>query len=93
MINLIGIIDEMVCGLKFEEEVLCMFKEFLEGIILVVYNVFFDMGFLNISYGKYGIFEVVNFVIDILELFRFLYLYFKSYCLNILLKKFGVNLE
>lgn len=74
MVDLIGIMDEMVWGLKLEEEVLWMFFEFLKGIILVVYNVVFDMGFLNISYVRYGIFEVINLVIDILELVRYLYL-------------------
>ena len=92
-INLTGITDEMVRGSKSEEEVLRMFKEFSEGTILVAHNASFDMGFLNTSYGKHGIPEAANPVIDTLELSRFLYPHFKSHRLNTLSKKFGVNLE
>ena len=91
--NLTGITDEMVRGSKSEEEVLRMFKEFSEGTILVAHNASFDMGFLNTSYGKHGIPEAANPVIDTLELSRFLYPHFKSHRLNTLSKKFGVNLE
>ncbi|MBP1045544.1 PolC-type DNA polymerase III [Enterococcus sp. BWM-S5] len=92
-INLTGITDEMVRGSKSEEEVLKMFKEFAEGTILVAHNASFDMGFLNTSYGKYGIPEAENPVIDTLELSRYLHPTFKSHRLNTLSKKFGVNLE
>ncbi|MCB5955855.1 PolC-type DNA polymerase III [Enterococcus sp. CWB-B31] len=92
-INLTGITDEMVRGSKSEEEVLRLFKEFAEGTILVAHNASFDMGFLNTSYGKYGIPEADNPVIDTLELSRYLHPTFKSHRLNTLSKKFGVNLE
>ena len=85
-INLTGITDEMVRGSKSEEEVLRMFKEFSEGTILVAHNASFDMGFLNTSYGKHGIPEAANPVIDTLELSRFLYPHFKSHRLNTLSK-------
>ncbi|MGK0551657.1 PolC-type DNA polymerase III [Enterococcus faecalis] len=92
-IHLTGITDEMVRGSKSEEEVLRMFKEFSKGSILVAHNASFDMGFLNTSYGKYGISEADNPVIDTLELSRYLHPTFKSHRLNTLSKKFGVNLE
>ena len=92
-IHLTGITDEMVRGSKSEEEVLRMFKEFSKGSILVAHNASFDMGFLNTSYGKYGIPEADNPVIDTLELSRYLHPTFKSHRLNTLSKKFGVNLE
>ncbi|WP_086347415.1 PolC-type DNA polymerase III [Candidatus Enterococcus clewellii] len=92
-INLTGITDEMVRGSKSEEEVLRLFKDFAEGSILVAHNASFDMGFLNTSYGKYGIPEAENPVIDTLELSRYLHPTFKSHRLNTLSKKFGVNLE
>lgn len=92
-VNLTGITDEMVRGSKSEEEVLRLFREFSEGAILVAHNASFDMGFLNMSYKKYGIPEADNPVIDTLELARYLYPEFKRFGLGVLSKKFGVSLE
>ncbi|EOL47643.1 DNA polymerase III, alpha subunit, Gram-positive type [Enterococcus phoeniculicola ATCC BAA-412] len=92
-VNLTGITDEMVRGSKSEEEVLRMFLEFTGDDILVAHNASFDMGFLNTSYGKYGIPEAPNPVIDTLELARYLYPQFKRFGLGVLSKKFGVSLE
>ncbi|KAF1305414.1 PolC-type DNA polymerase III [Enterococcus saccharolyticus] len=92
-INLTGITDAMVKGSKSEEEVLRLFREFSEGAILVAHNASFDMGFLNMSYKKYGIPEADNPVIDTLELARYLYPQFKRFGLGVLTKKFGVSLE
>lgn len=92
-VNLTGITDEMVRGSKSEEEVLRMFLEFSEGTLLVAHNASFDMGFLNTSYGKYGIAEAENPVIDTLELARYLYPEFKRFGLGVLAKKFNVSLE
>jgi DNA polymerase-3 subunit alpha (Gram-positive type) len=83
----------MVRGSKSEEEVLRLFREFSEGAILVAHNASFDMGFLNMSYKKYGIPEADNPVIDTLELARYLYPEFKRFGLGVLSKKFGVSLE
>lgn len=92
-VNLTGITDAMVKGSKSEEEVLRLFREFSEGAILVAHNASFDMGFLNMSYKKYGIPEADNPVIDTLELARYLYPQYKRFGLGILSKKFGVSLE
>ncbi|MGX7195394.1 PolC-type DNA polymerase III [Enterococcus olivae] len=92
-VNLTGITDEMVRGSKSEEEVLRLFREFSEGAILVAHNASFDMGFLNMSYKKYGIPEADNPVIDTLELARYLYPQYKRFGLGVLSKKFGVSLE
>lgn len=92
-VELTGITDEMVRGSKSEEEVLRLFLEFSKDTILVAHNASFDMGFLNTSYGKYGIPEAENPVIDTLELARFLYPDLKRFGLGVLSKKFGVNLE
>ena len=64
-----------------------MFKEFSEGTILVAHNASFDMGFLNTSYGKHGIPEAANPVIDTLELSRFLYPHFKKPSSKYLIEK------
>lgn len=92
-INLTGITDDMVRGSKSEEEVLRLFKEFCGDAILVAHNASFDMGFLNTSYGKYGIEDAPNPVIDTLELSRFLHPQWKSHRLNTIAKKYGVGLE
>ncbi|MGX7198484.1 PolC-type DNA polymerase III [Enterococcus nangangensis] len=92
-VELTGITDEMVRGSKSEEEVLRRFKEFSKGTILVAHNATFDMGFLNTSYGRHGIAEADNPVVDTLELSRFLHPQLKSHRLNVLAKKYGVNLE
>lgn len=93
IINLIGIIDDMVKGFDLIDVVLKRFKEWSGDDIFVVYNVFFDMGFINIVYEKVGLEKVENVVVDILELVCFFYLYFKNYCLNILIKKFNIIFE
>ncbi len=92
-VNLTGITDEMVRGSKSEKEVLELFHEFSKGTILVAHNATFDMGFLNTSYERHGMPEATNPVIDTLELSRFLHPQLKSHRLNVLAKKYGVNLE
>ena len=92
-VDLTGITDEMVRGSKSEKEVLEMFHEFTGDAILVAHNATFDMGFLNTSYTRHNMPEAMNPVIDTLELSRFLHPHFKNHRLNVLAKKFGVNLE
>lgn len=92
-IQLTGITDEMVRGSKSEQEVLALFQEFSQDSILVAHNASFDMGFLNTSYSKYQMPEAENPVIDTLELSRLLHPEMKSHRLNVLAKKYNVNLE
>ncbi len=91
-IELTGITDEMVRGSKSELEVIQAFQAFCEGCILVAHNASFDMGFINMTYKKYGLPEANNPVIDTLELARYLYPEFKRFGLGVLTKKFGVSL-
>lgn len=92
-VNLTGITDEMVQGSKSEKEVLDLFHEFSKETVLVAHNATFDMGFLNTSYARHQMPEAKNPVIDTLELSRFLHPQMKSHRLNVLAKKYGVNLE
>lgn len=92
-VNLTGITDEMVRGSKSEKEVLELFQAFSKDTILVAHNATFDMGFLNTSYLRHQMPEAKNPVIDTLELSRFLHPQMKSHRLNVLAKKYGVNLE
>ncbi|MEG0293374.1 PolC-type DNA polymerase III [Enterococcus sp.] len=91
-IELTGITDEMVRGSKSEETVIRAFHEFTKDCILVAHNASFDMGFLNMTYKKYGLPEAENPVIDTLELARYLYPEYKRFGLGVLSKRFGVDL-
>lgn len=91
--NLTSITDAMVRGSKTEAEVFTAFREFYGDAILVGHNVTFDLGFMNTGYDRHNMATITNPVIDTLTLARFLYPELKSYRLNTLAKKFGVNLE
>ncbi len=92
-IQLTGITDDMVRDAKPEKTVLEEFAKFAENTILVAHNASFDMGFLNNSYGRNGMPEAPNPVIDTLEMSRFLHPHLKSHRLNTLAKRYGVGLE
>ncbi|WP_420842922.1 PolC-type DNA polymerase III [Fructilactobacillus cliffordii] len=91
--NLTSITDEMVAGSKSEQEVFSLFREFCGDAIIVGHNVTFDVGFMNTGYKRHGMDSIKNPIIDTLTLARFLYPNYKSYRLNVLAKKFNVNLE
>ncbi|MGD6965090.1 PolC-type DNA polymerase III [Rossellomorea vietnamensis] len=91
-INLTGITDEMVKDAPEIEEALKSFKDWAEDAVLVAHNASFDMGFLNVGYGKAGLDKAENPVIDTLELGRLLYPEMKNHRLNTLAKKFDIEL-
>lgn len=92
-IDLTGIEDKDVEHAPEVEEVMRNFYEWIgEGSILVAHNASFDMGFLYTAYKKFGIDENAYPVIDTLELARFLYPEMKSHRLNVLCKKFNIDL-
>lgn len=92
-IELTGIEDKDVENAPEIEDVIRDFHEWIgEGSILVAHNASFDMGFLYTSYKKFGLSDTVHPVVDTLELARFLYPDMKSHRLNVLCKKFGIDL-
>ncbi|MGN1400410.1 MAG: PolC-type DNA polymerase III [Bacillus sp. (in: firmicutes)] len=91
-IELTGITDDMVREAPDVDEVLRKFKAWAENGIFVAHNASFDMGFLNVGYKKIGAGRAENPVIDTLELGRFLYPEMKSHRLNVLCKKFDIDL-
>lgn len=92
IIELIGIIDDMFCDVLDVVDVIRDFREWIGDDIFVVYNVSFDMGFLNVVYKKFfEVEKVKNLVIDMFEFGCFFYLEFKNYCLNIFCKKFDIE--
>ena len=92
-IELTGIEDKDVEHAPEVEEVIRQFHDWIgEGSILVAHNASFDMGFLYTSYKRFGLDETIHPVIDTLELARFLHPEMKSHRLNVLCKKFGIDL-
>lgn len=99
--ELTGITDEMVRGSKPEKEVMELFAQFcqvekedgVEEAILVAHNATFDMGFLNSTNQRNNLPEAKNPVLDTLEMSRFLHPQMKSHRLNVLAKKYGIDLE
>lgn len=63
----------MVENEKIIEEVLFIFLEFIKGIVLVVYNVFFDIGFIFEKVRIFGLEYELFVVIDILNIVRYFY--------------------
>lgn len=61
--------------------------------VLVVYNVIFDVGFMNVNYECYGLLKISQLVIDMFEFVRNFYFEYKCYGLGFLIKCFGVVLE
>lgn len=92
-IQLTSITNEMVQAGKDEKTVFEMFRDWYGSAVLVGHNVTFDVGFLNVGYKRYGLEEITNPIIDTLTFARFLYPSFKSYRLNTLARKFGIELE
>ncbi|MFP3842392.1 PolC-type DNA polymerase III [Priestia filamentosa] len=91
-IELTGITDDMVENAPEIEDVLKDFHEWIGDDILVAHNASFDMGFLNMGFGRIGLGKAQNPVIDTLELARLLYPTMKNHRLNTLAKKFDVEL-
>lgn len=92
IINLMYIIDDMLVDVFEIEEVFIEFKEWVGDVIFVVYNVLFDMGFIDMGYECFGFGLLMNGVIDILELFCMINIEYGKYGLNFLVKKYGVEL-
>lgn len=90
-IDLTGITDDMVKNAPEVEEVIRKYHEWAGDHIMVAHNASFDMGFLYVSYKKYGI-ETKHATIDTLELARMLHPELKNHRLNTLAKKFGIEL-
>jgi DNA polymerase-3 subunit alpha (Gram-positive type) len=91
-IELTGITDDMVENAPEIEVVLKEFHEWIGDDTLVAHNASFDMGFLNMGFGRIGLGKAQNPVIDTLELARLLYPTMKNHRLNTLAKKFDVEL-
>ncbi len=68
------------------------FKEWVGDAIFVAHNASFDMGFIEAAYGREGLGSYTNGVIDTLELSRAINKDFKKHGLNILAKKYNVEL-
>jgi DNA polymerase-3 subunit alpha (Gram-positive type) len=90
-IELTGITDDMVENAPEIEVVLKEFHEWIGDDTLVAHNASFDMGFLNMGFGRIGLGKAQNPVIDTLELARLLYPTMKNHRLNTLAKKFVVE--
>ncbi|GKW44870.1 DNA polymerase III PolC-type [Planococcus sp. NCCP-2050] len=90
-IDLTGITDDMVKNAPEVEEVIRNYHEWAGDHIMVAHNASFDMGFLYVSYKKYGI-DTKHATIDTLELARMLHPELKNHRLNTLAKKFGIEL-
>ncbi|MDN7225949.1 PolC-type DNA polymerase III [Planococcus liqunii] len=90
-IELTGITDDMVKNAPEVEEVIRKYHEWAGDHIMVAHNASFDMGFLYVSYKKYGI-DMKHATIDTLELARMLHPELKNHRLNTLAKKFGIEL-
>lgn len=92
IINFIYIIDDMLIDVFEIEEVLIEFKEWVGDVIFVVYNVLFDMGFIDIGYERLGFGFFINGVIDIFEFLCIINIEYGKYGLNFFVKKYGVEL-
>lgn len=89
--ELTGIRDDMLKDQPTIEEVFPQFIKFLEGSVLVAHNARFDCGFLRTLFQRHDMpFEYP--VIDTLSLMRNLYHDWKSFRLDKVCKKLGINL-
>lgn len=87
-----GITDDMLVDAPPISEVITDFKEWVGDAIFVAHNASFDMGFIEAAYQKEGLGSYQNGVIDTLELSRTINTDFKKHGLNILAKKYNVEL-
>jgi DNA polymerase-3 subunit alpha (Gram-positive type) len=87
-----GITDNMLVDAPPIKEVITDFKEWVGDAIFVAHNASFDMGFIEAAYQKEGFGSYTNGVIDTLELSRTVNTDFKKHGLNILAKKYNVEL-
>lgn len=87
-----GITDDMLVDAPPISEVITDFKEWVGDAIFVAHNASFDMGFIEAAYGREGLGSYTNGVIDTLELSRAINKDFKKHGLNILAKKYNVEL-
>lgn len=90
--ELTGITDDMLVGAPDISDVIRDFKEWVGDAIFVAHNASFDMGFIDEAYGKEGFGKSTNGVIDTLELSRTINTKMKKHGLNILAKKYNVDL-
>lgn len=94
MIEVYGIIDEFLKD-KFEyKDVYEEFVDFIKGVELVVYNVLFDVGFMDYEFVKFGgvIGKISDFckVIDILVMVKWIF-FGKCNNLDILCECYGID--
>ncbi|SDK24219.1 PolC-type DNA polymerase III [Lacicoccus qingdaonensis] len=87
-----GITDDMLTDAPPISEVITEFKEWVGDAIFVAHNASFDMGFIEAAYQKENLGSYENGVIDTLELSRTVNTDFKKHGLNILAKKYNVEL-
>lgn len=90
--ELTGITDDMLVGAPDISDVIRDFKEWVGDAIFVAHNASFDMGFIDEAYEKEGFGKSTNGVIDTLELSRTINTSMKKHGLNILAKKYNVDL-
>ncbi|MDR0517044.1 MAG: 3'-5' exonuclease [Fibromonadaceae bacterium] len=65
------ITNEMISNAPSCAEILQKFKTFCEGAnYLVAHNAPFDIGFLNVAYGKHSISAPANIILDSIKIFR-----------------------
>ncbi|MFD2829737.1 PolC-type DNA polymerase III [Corticicoccus populi] len=87
-----GITDDMLVDAPPISEVITDFKEWVGDAVFVAHNASFDMGFIEAAYQREGFGSYTNGVIDTLELSRTVNTDFKKHGLNILAKKYNVEL-
>jgi DNA polymerase-3 subunit alpha (Gram-positive type) len=87
-----GITDDMLVGAPPVSEVITDFREWVGDAVFVAHNASFDMGFIEAAYQAEGFGSYQNGVIDTLELSRTINTDFKKHGLNILAKKYNVEL-
>ncbi|GAA3719177.1 DNA polymerase III subunit alpha [Salinicoccus jeotgali] len=87
-----GITDDMLQDAPPISEVITDFKEWVGDAIFVAHNASFDMGFIEAAYSEEGLAPYTNGVIDTLELSRSINKDFKKHGLNILAKRYNVEL-
>lgn len=90
--ELTGITDDMLRGQPPISEVIREFKEWVGDAVFVAHNASFDMGFIQAAYRKENLGDYENSVIDTLELSRTINTDMKKHGLNILAKKYNVEL-
>lgn len=92
IVELTGINDEMVKGMRKISEVLPDFLSFAGDAVLVAHNAKFDLGFIKKNCRDMNI-EINNPVVDTLTLSRLLFPDLKRYKLDVVAKHLGIKLE